>query len=403
MDFGIYPPEINSGRLYAGPGPGPMLAAAAAWASLAAELAAAAQLYQSVVDELIAGPWQGPSSVAMAAAAAHFASWLSVTGGQAEQTADQAAAAAAAYDETLLAAVPPPVIAANRSLLMALVATNLFGQNTATIAATEAQYFQMWAQDAAAMYSYAHLSAEALALPPFTAPLTTISSLITIFVTGPINLAALLVITPMSITVPVDLPFCMANTAIGVSGDDIVNGWAGVSAWPDDTPIRPTEFARIISTPSEPSVTLASFSDAQTVGSLSVPRTWTVAAPEASSATAVRPTAPTNVSLAAADVPQSGPGRTFSQMMLAGMLGSGMTNVVGSGGGPPDPHGSDNKRVTTRAEDPESFDADPAFPGNPRAVMTGIAARIRELATLRDMGELTDQEFTEQKNRLLSG
>ena len=25
MDFGIYPPEINSGRMYTGPGSGPML------------------------------------------------------------------------------------------------------------------------------------------------------------------------------------------------------------------------------------------------------------------------------------------------------------------------------------------------------------------------------------------
>ena len=38
MDFGIYPPEINSGRMYAGPGSGPMMAAAQAWGSLADEL-----------------------------------------------------------------------------------------------------------------------------------------------------------------------------------------------------------------------------------------------------------------------------------------------------------------------------------------------------------------------------
>ena len=31
MDFAILPPEINSGRMYAGPGSGRMLAAAAAW------------------------------------------------------------------------------------------------------------------------------------------------------------------------------------------------------------------------------------------------------------------------------------------------------------------------------------------------------------------------------------
>src|SRR5258705_9366810 len=66
--------------------------------------------------------------------------------------------------------VPPPVIAANRALLMALIATNFFGQNTPAIMATEAQYVEMWAQDAAAMYGYAASSATATLLNPFTVP-----------------------------------------------------------------------------------------------------------------------------------------------------------------------------------------------------------------------------------------
>ena len=70
--------------------------------------------------------------------------------------------------------VPPPVIEANRALLRALVATNLFGQNTPAIAATETLYAEMWAQDAAAMFGYAGASASATALTPFTpAPQTT--------------------------------------------------------------------------------------------------------------------------------------------------------------------------------------------------------------------------------------
>ena len=42
IDFGALPPEVNSGRMYAGPGAGSMLAAAAGWNGLAAELESAA-------------------------------------------------------------------------------------------------------------------------------------------------------------------------------------------------------------------------------------------------------------------------------------------------------------------------------------------------------------------------
>ncbi|WP_264069201.1 PPE family protein, partial [Mycolicibacter terrae] len=31
MDFGMLPPEVNSGRMYVGPGSSPMMAAATAW------------------------------------------------------------------------------------------------------------------------------------------------------------------------------------------------------------------------------------------------------------------------------------------------------------------------------------------------------------------------------------
>lgn len=51
-----------------------------------------------------------------------------------------------------------------------LVATNILGHNTPAIAATEAQYGHMWAQDAVAMYGYASSSALATLLTAFTEP-----------------------------------------------------------------------------------------------------------------------------------------------------------------------------------------------------------------------------------------
>jgi PPE-repeat protein len=170
LDFGVLPPEINSTRMYAGPGPGSMLTAAAAWQSLADEVNSAAASYGSVVSSLATGPWTGPSAVAMAAAVAPYVTWLGTTGEQAEQTAAQATAAAGAYETAFAATVPPSMVAANRSLLALLVATNVLGQNTPAIAATEAHYGEMWAQDAAAMYGYASASATAAQVTPFSTP-----------------------------------------------------------------------------------------------------------------------------------------------------------------------------------------------------------------------------------------
>jgi PPE family protein len=170
MDFGALPPEINSARMYAGPGSSPMLVAAAAWDTLAVELHSAAASYGSVIASLATQGWLGPSSISMAAAATPHATWLNTTAGQAEETAGKATAAAEAFHNAFAMTVPPPVIAANRTQLTALIATNFLGQNAPAIAATEARYGEMWAQDAGAMYNYAGSSAAAAQVTPFTAP-----------------------------------------------------------------------------------------------------------------------------------------------------------------------------------------------------------------------------------------
>jgi PPE-repeat protein len=170
FDFAALPPEINSGRIYAGPGSESMMVAAAAWDGLAAELTTAASGYSSVIDELTGGPWVGPTSLAMVSAVIPYVSWLGTAGTQAEESASQARAAAAAFEAAFAMSIPPYVIAANRVQLMALIATNFFGQNTPAIMATEAEYVEFWAQDAVAMYGYAAASASATAFAPYQPP-----------------------------------------------------------------------------------------------------------------------------------------------------------------------------------------------------------------------------------------
>ncbi len=170
MDYGALPPEINSGRIYAGAGSAPMMAAAATWSALADELTSAATACETVISQLTGEGWRGPASTAMTAAVAPYLAWIRTTAGEAEHAATQATAGAAAFEAAHAASVPPPVVAANRAQLAALVATNVLGQNTAAIAANEAQYGAMWAQDAAAMYGYAAAGATAAQLTPFNSP-----------------------------------------------------------------------------------------------------------------------------------------------------------------------------------------------------------------------------------------
>ncbi len=173
LDFGALPPEINSARMYSGPGSSSLQAAASAWNGLAAELQSAASGYDTVITQLASDEWMGPASASMASAAQPYVSWMSTTAAQAEQAATQARAAAAAHEQAFAATVPPPLIAANRAETAAYTQANVFGQYTPTIAQLEAQYSEMWAQDAAAMYGYAGQSATAANVTPFAAPAAT--------------------------------------------------------------------------------------------------------------------------------------------------------------------------------------------------------------------------------------
>ncbi|OBJ54021.1 PPE family protein [Mycobacterium asiaticum] len=160
--FAWLPPEINSALMFAGPGAGPLLAAASAWSGLAEELASAVSSFGQVTEELTNGSWQGASAAAMMVVATQYMGWLSAAAVQAEQAAAQATATATAFEAALAATVQPAVVAANRGLVQMLASTNFFGMNWPAIMDTESAYEQMWALDVAAMANY-HFDASAAA------------------------------------------------------------------------------------------------------------------------------------------------------------------------------------------------------------------------------------------------
>jgi PPE-repeat protein len=177
-DFTFFPPEINSALIFGGAGPGPLLVAATAWDGLASDLSAAASSFRSVVSGLASGPWSGPASLSMAAAATPYVGWLSAAAGQAEAAASQARAAATAFESAQTATVLPAAVTANRVSLATLIATNILGQNTPAIALTELDYLEMWAQDVGAMVGYhAGAASAAATLPSFSLPQLSLTGL----------------------------------------------------------------------------------------------------------------------------------------------------------------------------------------------------------------------------------
>jgi PPE-repeat protein len=178
LEFAWLPPEINSARIFAGAGSGPLHVAATAWDGLAQDLQASASSFDSVIVGLTAGPWAGPASASMAAAATPYVGWLTTAAGQAASAAAQARAAAAAFETALAATVHPAAVTANRTTLATLIATNFFGINAPAIAATEFQYVEMWAADVAAMLGY-HAGATSVAstMAQFSVPSFSLSGL----------------------------------------------------------------------------------------------------------------------------------------------------------------------------------------------------------------------------------
>jgi PPE-repeat protein len=390
--------------------------------------------------------------------------------------AAQAGAAAASYQQAYAATVPPALVAANRSRLLTLTARNTFGQYTAAIAAVEAQYAEMWAQDLAAMYRYAGSSAAATTLTPFANPpqttepggpanqaaaaaqaagtaqravssvpqafaavpstlqaasspaqgipgttaLNVISDLVSIFLDVPADLTTFFLDIPANLLSVVGFPLDVIGAGTGLHTDDIVSGWDGAQPWPFSGDRPPTEFPAKLTGPIEPAATAAAaqpaagLGEAGTVGALSVPPTWTIATP------AVQPIAVTLPALSATAVGAATAeavgetaevlsGSTFGEMAAAGLAGRAIAGTLGAGAGKEAGKGGGTARAGSRVRAGTTGTSEGAAPvaghgpspDKPRNVVTGVAAELREFAKLRDEGILTDEEYTEQKNRLL--
>jgi PPE-repeat protein len=360
IDFAALPPEITSSLMYSGAGAGPLMAAATAYANLSAEVSATANQWESIISLLTTENWTGGGSAAAATAAQPIVTYLTDTATALEQAATQATASAAAYEAAFAATVPPPVIATNRATEAALVATNVLGQNTPAIAALDAQYAAMWVQDATMMATYQASSTAASALTPVT-PLTTTTapgaqSLATANalaapaaqplaaaaaalpapfpsanllqsidgflgtpavlngINGAVNTAAWFVTN--GITTGVSLGHTLAGAAVPAAAVSDVVPEAGSAGVVEGTMVRAVA---PIGGMGLGAGAMGSLGQATTVGKLSVPATWSAAAP-------------VQAELAAATAPLEGSGWTVATEETGTAMGApGMPGMVGAG------------------------------------------------------------------------
>lgn len=189
--------------------------------------------------------------------------------------------------------------------MLGLIATNFFGQNTPSIAATEAEYAEFWAQDATAMYCYASTSTSFLALPAFPGPPRT---------TDPAGLAGQAAATSQTAASATSSSAIQALTQVSSSlaaaghwlpilstaeWNTLVNTWglayfgAGIfqlgtlfaqqllpdAAAAPSAAAASTAVAAQLAAPVAATPVWAVFARADTIGPMSVPPSWTTAAP----------------------------------------------------------------------------------------------------------------------------
>jgi PPE-repeat protein len=147
------PPEVITGRLMSGAGPGPMLAASAQYAAAAAAYEASADRLMAQMGFLAAN-WRGTTATALQATVSTQLAWIRVLQTQLVLAAARTAEQAAAFSTAYATMAQMPRINENRVTTATLHATNFLGINTPAIALREAEYAAMWTQDVAVQSTY---------------------------------------------------------------------------------------------------------------------------------------------------------------------------------------------------------------------------------------------------------
>ena len=366
--------------IFGGAGSGPLLTAASAWDWLASDLATSASSFQSVVAGLASAVWTGPASLSMAAAAAPYVMWLTAAAGQAEAAANQARAAAAAYEAARTATVLPASVAANRVSLVTLVATNFLGQNTPAIAMNELEYFEMWAQDVAAMVGYhVGVTSAATILPSFSLPQLSLTGLPGLMssavseVTAAVSSAAAPLVTGAGTAVSgVVTEASGLASAIPLSS---VESFAQIAMYPASMAMSPIMMAVQAATQSTNAAGMAAsaagaglvdapklvdpaagamkglggmggmgagmsagLGQARLVGAMSVPQTWQGSMPSRMGSSAMSGMGagmPNAAAMAGAGAPAGGGGMPMMPMPMGGGAGAGGGMPMGRGGASP--------------------------------------------------------------------
>lgn len=368
IDFAMAAPEVISTAIYSGPGAIPMMAAATAYANLAAEVSTTATQWESIVSFLTTEMWTGGGSAAAAAAAQPIIDWLNQTAAALEQASAQATASAAAYETVFASVVPPSVVYANIAETNALIAANVAALGTLTpqINALEAEYAAFAVTDQTAVGVYQAAATAAAVLTPVT-PLASTTDPAAAFTAGPLSALSDVSNGPIATTAsqllsgPSFQSTSFLQSIDGLLGtpsfEDAFNGAVNTTAWfigntiPTAVSLGHTLAGAAVPVAAVGDVTAAdgagviegtvvravtpaagmgfggamtgSLGQATTVGSLSVPATWESAAP----ATA---------SLASSTAPVEGSGWTAPVEEPAMMGAPGMPGMVagakGAGG-----------------------------------------------------------------------